>query len=966
MDTRGNFTYILVFICADTNWIHISPLRSKDGTACGLAAQRFLVSLGIHKLVHATTVYTDGDGQFRLQWETKNVKDFTTALLEFGVHHENIPPYCPQLNPAEKAIRDIFTSARALLADAGLDSSYVVEAAMTATYLHNRTSIRRALGRLKSAVQPEAQKPPGILPDQILQSDLETILRSSIEATTRESVHSTPFEMALGRTPSIKHLRPFGCTAYVTLEKQKKNKVIDPSHKAERGLFLGYASPLSDAYRVEVMDTSAVGKRTTITTVHVSFDSEEFGLLYAPVTVSGIPSSTSTPEPAHTYPLIEQFIDSVPSEELAPRPPGPGAAPPIPDLIPEQPVGNGGIDPGDPEVTIDIDNLDDLDLHDAVDHGAGGWWDSSIPGGQPNPDWLVEAPQGSTRSGVSFAKLANLSFALSVFAMKSHAEITIKTALSGPDKDIFIKAISKEKESIIKRKLVLLKESDPEWTKAQRLATPGRYVLTMKRNGDAKARAIVQGCFENPSIDGPDFNYYAHVAKLITVRAHILRGDKKHRTIATVDIKTAFLMSHDYTKDEPVRYVKFREPLEGNQLRYYRLKGPLYGQKSAPIRWEETLVEWLTSKAGFARGENEPCSFYRPRRDPDDEDDMQLVLYVDDILAGGNLKDLKQFFNELHERFPLRDIHWLTKSTPIDYIGMIISRDDENIYITMEEYCKTLVAVMEASMGPLPPASVPITTSITDTRELPPNLQKVFRTGIGSIGWLASTIRIDLAYAHSRISQHMAKPTYGAWEALKHAMSYIKGSPGLGLSAPLWTEENKFLFYTDADHAGNREPQNHCRSQLGFVCLLNNAPILWKSATQTSVSVSPLISTTLPSISVGEAEVYAITNGIMEFMHLSYVMNEMLILGFPSPMMVQTDSTVAEAFMSNTCLKTRMKHIDVRQNWVKLIRNASIAKAIHCSSAQNKADWLTKILSKSIFLGFRSYFMKSLPWGSSA
>ena len=147
----------------------------------------------------------------------------------------------------------------------------------------------------------------------------------------------------------------------------------------------------------------------------------------------------------------------------------------------------------------------------------------------------------------------------------------------------------------------------------------------------------------------------------------------------------------------------------------------------------------------------------------------------------------------------------------------------------MADYVLDLISLMEKSMGPLTPASVPITKAITDSRELPTQQASIFRTGIGSIGWLSSTTRIDLTYSHSRISQHMAKPTHGSWEALKHVIRYLKGSPNLALSAPYSTGKNNFTFFTDADHAGNREPQNACRSQLGFVAILNDAPILWKS-----------------------------------------------------------------------------------------------------------------------------------------
>ena len=70
------------------------------------------------------------------------------------------------------------------------------------------------------------------------------------------------------------------------------------------------------------------------------------------------------------------------------------------------------------------------------------------------------------------------------------------------------------------------------------------------------------------------------------------------------------------------------------------------------------------------------------------------------------------------------------------------------------------------------------------------------------------------------------------------------------------------------------------------------------------------------------------------------------------------DSTVAEAFMKNNCLKSRMKHIDVRQKWVVLIRDNSIAIPVHIPTDLNLADWFTKILLKAKFHDSRDMLMK--------
>ena len=337
-----------------------------------------------------------------------------------------------------------------------------------------------------------------------------------------------------------------------------------------------------------------------------------------------------------------------------------------------------------------------------------------------------------------------------------------------------------------------------------------------------------------------------------------------------------------------------------------------------------------------------------------------MCLYVDDILAVGSKQSLQQFFDNLNKRFPLREIQWLAQDKCIDYVGMIISLKNNSIRLSMEPYCQTFITMVEKRVGLLKPTSVPINASITNMDPISEGDAKLFRTMVGSLGWLANTARPDISYAHSRISQHLSSPTKGAYDAAIYATRYVKGTMNLGLESMKDNSPNEFVFFTDSDHAGNREPQNHCRSQLGILAVLNSAPILWHSTVMSAVSPSPVFSETLPALSVGEAETTAMANGVLKFLHMYHVCDEMKIGNFPMPIIVNTDSTVAQAFMANTCLKTRMKHIDVRQNWIKLIRNAQVCLPQYIPTADNLADFFTKILFKSTFIKLRKSLMTDI------
>ena len=169
----------------------------------------------------------------------------------------------------------------------------------------------------------------------------------------------------------------------------------------------------------------------------------------------------------------------------------------------------------------------------------------------------------------------------------------------------------------------------------------------------------------------------------------IFRHDRKSRTLASVDIRTAFLQSELYGPNERARYIKVKDPLSGEWL-YFRLLGPMYGQRSAPRRWEDTLAPWLESQ-GFERGENEPSVFYRA------SDDTTILVCVDDLLIDGDDACVKQFLVDLNNKFECNQPVFLTQENPIDFIGIIISLTPSKIQLSMEPYCNKFLKDMGMS-----------------------------------------------------------------------------------------------------------------------------------------------------------------------------------------------------------------------------------------------------------------------------
>ena len=553
-------------------------------------------------------------------------------------------------------------------------------------------------------------------------------------------------------------------------------------------------------------------------------------------------------------------------------------------------------------------------------------------------------------------------------ALEAQKDMKWDTVLNSEHREKAIEAKNKEFASLCKTILTKLSPLDKDWEVAIKQATPGRVLLDIKRSGQWKARAVKQGFRENKELtDGADFNYYSSVVKMYAVRMALFRRRRlPTRVVWVKDISTAFLQSDKYG-DGIYKYVSFKDPVT-KKIEYYRQSGPIYGEASAPVRWESTIAPWLEEQ-GFVRGANERSVFYNEERD------LLLLLYVDDVLADGAKKDVEWIFDLLEERFECKDAEKLTKDTPLDYLGIDIHTNGDRVYMSMAKYIENSCKILGIEKGGRE-VSTPLSQPIdTEDEKLNPAGVKEFLTATGMLGWLAQTVRCDVAYAYSRIAQHSAHPTQSAMDAVRRTFKYLQSTKDLTLSAEwntgdldiaeafnrLTLENNEWSFYTDSDHAGNAEPQNKRRSQNGMMALLNGAPVSWASKATSVTFATDKIGEAHADMSSGAAEVYAAGNATLDIMALSYVVEEMG-MNFPMPFKLEMDNEAARIFAANSAQRTKLKHIDCRQHWVRMLRDKDICNPVHVDTKKNLADIFTKILPAGDFERLRDSCMVKLQF----
>ena len=106
------------------------------------------------------------------------------------------------------------------------------------------------------------------------------------------------------------------------------------------------------------------------------------------------------------------------------------------------------------------------------------------------------------------------------------------------------------------------------------------------------------------------------------------RVGRGSRRVAILDQRTAFLQSDKFPPHIVKSLLTFNPWPITLEWELFRQSGPLYGENSAPRRWEDTYSPYLESGV-FHRGFNDRSISWHPERDIVD------LTYVDDNYLDG-------------------------------------------------------------------------------------------------------------------------------------------------------------------------------------------------------------------------------------------------------------------------------------------------------------------------------------------
>ncbi|KAG6538135.1 hypothetical protein ZIOFF_003246 [Zingiber officinale] len=347
-----------------------------------------------------------------------------------------------------------------------------------------------------------------------------------------------------------------------------------------------------------------------------------------------------------------------------------------------------------------------------------------------------------------------------------------------------------------------------------------------------------------------------------------------------------------------------------------------------------------TPASGFTRSYAD-YSLYVKRS----ENQVLLVsVYVDDLLITANSPSLiTSFKDSVMKEFQMIDLGLMTY-----FLGMEVhQKKGVGTFVGQTKYCMDLLhkyGMNEANPVVCPTDYKGAITSITG-REKPD--AAIYRGIVGSLIYLSHT-RPDLSFLVSLLSRYMSQPTSAHLAAAKRALRYVKGTMDLGLFFPATGDNKNFTNlegYSDSDYAG----AENAKSTSGYIFYLNNAPFSWSTKKQDVVAQS-----------TAEAEYIAAALARNQCTWIRQLLSD---IGFTpeaaTPLMI--DNQAAIAIAKDPTHFSRAKHIKVRYHALhEAIKDKEI-QLIHVPTENQKADMLTKVLRKTLFIHHRDRIgLKSL------
>eukprot|EP00435_Cladocopium_sp_Y103_P021236 s2552_g5.t1 len=489
---------------------------------------------------------------------------------------------------------------------------------------------------------------------------------------------------------------------------------------------------------------------------------------------------------------------------------------------------------------------------------------------------------------------------------------------------------------------------------------PGKTVHTRKaQTGSYRSRAVICGNYASSTAAEQDV--YAGGADTMQVRAAL---------------KTA--ARRDDTKLVAMSIPKIFKHLGlANEDDVWVVEMALYGLTTSPKDWgihRDCTLAKLASKR-FLEDEGEIHGHFEKSGD---ENLWRLVevgpqgtrwcgllcVCVDGLLFCGEVPALQSALQAVESQWSCAAAEWATTEKALKFCGIEITVDknQDGLHLSQSGYEKEVLDRWRVGRGAEYPHFKLSETDFEQVENIDPKVLKEAQALAGSLLWLATKTRPDLAYGVSTMSRLISRNPQKALEVGEILLGYIKANPGdlhyfkhfpndgWGERSQLKAQRNQHSLevFSDIAYAAGA---GH-RSVQGILVYFAGSPIAWQSSQQPFVTHS-----------TAEAELVSYCESLLVGRATESLLCALwgvpLDKKNPFEKTIYGDNLAAIGLASgNTCSSWRTRHLRIRAAILKEALEeeceipGGVWRLLHLKGTELVADGLTKPLLGQAFAKF--------------
>ena len=499
---------------------------------------------------------------------------------------------------------------------------------------------------------------------------------------------------------------------------------------------------------------------------------------------------------------------------------------------------------------------------------------------------------------------------------------------------------------------------------------PAKMVHTRKAGSGAyRSRAVVCGNYQTPNDD----NTYAGGADGTQIRTMLRISAQYKWKAASTDIRTAFLNA---PRRNDSRLIAMEVPHVYKMLglakpdEVWLIVLAMYGLQASPRDWCLHRDAVLPTLKWTRQGPNGSLtgSFEKTKDENvwrlEELDESGFIhwnglmsVYVDDILVTGEEFAVHGALQALSGVWATSSVEWAGVDKPLKYCGFEVSEDADGngFHVNQHMYEQEMLQRWNVQDGvEYPHYKVAEDQEVEESPD--PNDVRTAQAMAGSLLWLSSRTRPDLAHGVATMSRLMTKAPLKAIQIGTTLMKYVCGNPGVGLRytthvpddwgahGQLKVKRSDLLLEIFCDIAYSAGSGH--RSVQGIVVCLGGQPICWQTTQQPFVTHS-----------TAEAELVSYCEGLIAGKAAEALVKE--LTGVTAVMKVIYGDNIAAIGLANgtTSSSWRTRHLRIRASLLKQALDETDAaggqwKLIHVRGLDLVADGFTKPLFGAAFQHF--------------